>query len=228
MLNKLIQYRPIVPSEMFLSKQSSVFPSIELQKRLNEVLDLKIYDLLEKRVELYFDPSSVYNGVNYEIKHSLKPINKHPWKDDDVEGAVVLYELPHLVDDVVPHGAYIIGCDPFKANTDGGNSFAAIYVMKTTKYPSIVGHDEVVATYVGRPYLGMQEVCEIQYKLSMFYGNAKIYFENAVGNIKDYFDKIHRLDLLAAQPTSVLNRKASYNTGPSVVYGYPMSNDKIK
>lgn len=100
--------------------------------------------------------------------------------------------------------------------------------MKTNKYPSVIGYDEVVAAYVGRPYLGMSQVCEILYKLSLFYGNAKIYFENTAGNIKDYFEKIKRLDLLAHQPTSVLNRKASYNTGPSTVYGYPMSNEKIK
>lgn len=140
----------------------------------------------------------------------------------------MIYELPALIQGATPQGAYIIGCDPFKANTDGGQSFAAIYVMKTTKYPTLVGYDEVVASYIGRPYLGMSEVCEILYKLSLFYGNAKIYFENAVGNIKDYFDKIKRLDLLASQPTSVLNRKASFNTGPSAVYGYPMSNEKIK
>lgn len=100
--------------------------------------------------------------------------------------------------------------------------------MKSTKYPTTVGHDEIVATYVGRPYMGMQEICELLHKLSMFYGNAQIYFENAVGNIKDYFDKHKRLDLLASAPTAVLNRKASFNTGPSVVYGYPMSNDKVK
>lgn len=100
--------------------------------------------------------------------------------------------------------------------------------MKTNKYPTTVGHNEIVASYVGRPYLGASEVNEILYKLSVFYGNAKIYFENAIGNVKDYFEKIKRLDLLAAQPTTVLNRKASFNTNPSIIYGYPMSNDKIK
>lgn len=66
------------------------------------------------------------------------------------------------------------------------------------------------------------------YKLSLFYGNAKIFFENTAGNTKDYFERIKRLDLLALQPTYVLNKKASYNTAQSLVYGYPMSNDKVK
>jgi hypothetical protein len=99
--------------------------------------------------------------------------------------------------------------------------------MKTSKYPHY-GFNQIVASYVGRPFMGKNAVNEILHKLSLFYGNAKIYFENAVGNVKDYFEKVKRLDLLATQPVTVFNKKASYATGPSMVYGYPMSNEKIK
>lgn len=144
---------------------------------------------------------------------------------------MVLYELPYLHNGTIPQGAYIIGCDHFKENTAGGNSLAAIYVMKTSKYPSLLGYDEIVASYLGRPYMGASEVTEILYKLSLFYGNAKIYFENTAGagDIKSYFERMKRLDLLASQPVTVFNKKASYDTNQShVIYGYPMSNDKIK
>lgn len=228
-LNKEIQYRPWVPSEIFLSKTANVFPTTELRRRLSEVQTHKVYDLLEKKVELYFDSKSPYNGVNYKIDNSLVAISQFPWKHDNREGAIVIYELPHLIDNAVPGEAYVIGCDPFRDNTAStGESFAAIYVMKTNKYPSTVGHNEIVAAYVGRPYMGVSVVNEILYKLSLFYGNAKIYFENAVGNIKDYFDKMRRLDLLARQPATVLNRKASHEALDTNIYGYPMSNDKIK
>lgn len=227
-LNKEMQYRPIVPSEMFLTKSSNIFPVPELRRRLSELQTGGIYELLEKKVELYFDPTSPFNGVNYRIDPNLQAINTWPWKEDSTEGAVVIYELPHLIDGSVPRDAYIISCDPFRDNTADGESFAAIYVMKTSKYPTTVGHNEIVATYIGRPYLGVNAVNEILYKLSLFYGNATIYFENAVGNVKDYFEKINRLDLLASQPVNVLNKKASFNTRESVIYGYPMSNEKIK
>ncbi len=227
-LHKLIQYRPLVPSEMFLAKSSNLFPAIELTRRLQEVRDHKLYEYTQKKVRLSFNSNSKYNGVDYEIDHNLTAIDEFPWKQNDTEGAVVIYEFPHIEEGGIPRGAYVIGCDPFRDNTNSGESFAAIYVMKTNKYPATVGHNEIVASYVGRPYLGASEVNETLYKLSLFYGNAKIYFENAIGNVKDYFEKIRRLDLLAAQPTTVLNRKASYNTNPSVIYGYPMSNDKIK
>lgn len=227
-LNKEMQYRPIVPSEMFLTKSSNIFPVPELRRRLSELQTGGIYELLEKKVELYFDPSSPFNGVNYRIDPNLMAINTWPWKEDSTEGAIVIYELPHMIDGSVPRDAYIISCDPFRDNTAAGESFAAIYVMKTSKYPTTVGHNEIVATYVGRPYLGVNAVNEILHKLSLFYGNATIYFENAVGNVKDYFEKINRLDLLASQPVNVLNKKASFNTRESVIYGYPMSNEKIK
>lgn len=227
-LNKEMQYRPLVPSEMFLSKSANIFPTAELRRRLSEVQTHKIYDHTEKRVNLYFDSKSQYNGVNYEIDPRLEAITVFPYDGDSREGAVVIYEFPKLIDDKVPDGAYIIGCDPFKDDSQTGQSLASIYVMKTSKYPSTIGYDEIVASYVGRPYLGKNQVNETLHKLSMFYGNAKIYFENAVGNVKDYFEKVRRLELLARQPVTVFNKKASYDTGPQVIYGYPMSNQKIK
>ena len=227
-LYKEMQYRPIVPSEMFLIKTANIFPTAELRRRLSEVQTTKLYEYTEKKVNLYFDNNSPYNGVNYEIDHRLEPITTFPYDGDNREGAVVIYELPKMVNDTIPSDAYIIGCDPFKDDSMTGQSLASIYVMKTSKHISTVGYDEIVASYVGRPYLGKNAVNETLHKLSLFYGNAKIYFENAVGNVKDYFEKIRRLDLLARQPVTVFNKKAASATALQIIYGYPMSNDKVK
>lgn len=228
-LNKEIQYRPLVPSEMFLTRTANIFPTTELRRRLSEIQTHKIYELLEKKVNLFFDPTAkTYNGVYYEIDNSKSAISNFPYDGDDREGSVVIYEFPKLINEQVPEGAYIIGCDPFKDDSETGQSLAAVYVIKTSKHPSTIGYDEIVASYIGRPYLGKNAVNEIIHKLSLFYGNAKIYFENAVGNVKDYFERIGRLNLLARQPVTIFNKKASYDSGPQVVYGYPMSNDKVK
>lgn len=226
-LDKEMQYRPLVPSEMFLSKAANIFPFSELRRRLSELLTNKEYEIAERKVALYFDPTSTYNGVNYSIDDSLTPITRFPYDGDNREGAPVILEFPHLVDGKVPPGAYIIGCDPFKDDSPDGPSLAAIYVMKTSKYFATIGHDEIVASYVGRPYMGKNAVNEILYKLSLFY-NAKIYFENSVGNVKDYFEKIRRLDLLATQPTTIFNKKASFLSSPQFIYGYPMPNQRVK
>lgn len=227
-LSKEMQYRPIVPSEMFLTKTANVFPTTELRRRLSEVQTHNIYDNIEKKVQLYFDSNSPYNGVGYEINPKLEAITTFPYDGDAREGAVVIYEFPQTIDEKVPSDAYIIGCDPFRDDTNTGQSLASIYVMKTSKYLSTFGYDEIVASYVGRPYLGKNEVNETLHKLSLLYGGAKIYFENAVGNVKDYFEKVRKLELLAKQPVTVFNRKAAIDSGPQVIYGYPMSNQKVK
>jgi len=228
-LDMEMQYRPLVPSEMFLSKTANIFPFAELRRRLSEIQATSTYEKLEKKVDLFFDPSAKsYNGVSYEINDRLNPITTFPYDGDDREGAVVIYEFPQLIDDKVPQDAYIIGCDPYKDDTQEGQSLAAIYVVKTSKYFSTIGHDEIVASYIGRPYMGKVIVNEILHKLSLFYGNAKIYFENSVGNVKDYFERVTRLDLLATQPTTLFNKKASYNTSPTLIYGYPMPNQRVK
>ncbi len=226
-LNKLMQYRPIKPSEMFLARTSNIFPAPELRRRLSEITTDKFYESSRLVVDLIFDPTNK-GGVKYEVNHSLSPIDTFPTKDNiDREGAVILFEPPQYVNGEVPEGMYIIGCDPFKDDSTTGESLASIYVLKTNKYPHL-GYSQIVATYAGRPFLGKNAVNETLYKLSLLYGKAKIYFENNVGNVKDYFEKIQRLDLLALQPITVFNKKASYNTMQSMIYGYSISNDKVK
>jgi hypothetical protein len=230
-LDDELQNRPITPSEMFLMKGANWFPVFELQNRLLEINDKT--HLLEKNVTLYFD-NSVPSGVSYKIDldKELRPLNNFPLTKEqqaDREGCVTIFEFP-ITDKQgnVPKGMYIIGHDPYSKDEDTGESLATIYVMKTRKYP-LHGGNEIVAVYAGRPQMGRKIYNEILYKMSLFYGEAKIFFENAVGNTKEYFEKNRRLDLLAHQPTTVFSNKASWESkGSTTVYGYPMSNNKFK
>lgn len=230
-LQKEMQYRPIKPSEMFLTKTGNFFPIVELKNRLTLLEATVKPEVWAKKVRLVFDNKSSF-GVSYEIdtQGELTPIDRHPWRGSSKEGCVVLYELPvYDRNGVVPEGLYIIGHDPVATDSVTGESYACTWVMKTKKYWQHFGHDELVAVHVSRPYEGRSTINENLLKLSMLYGNAKVYFENAVGNVKEYFEKMKRLDLLARQPTTVFNKKASFDgRGAAVIYGYPMSNRKIK
>jgi hypothetical protein len=231
-LDNELQYRPLKPSEAFLTKTGNIFPIAELQERENELRDTM--HILEKPVTLFFDTKQP-TGVNYkiDIERELLPLNNYPLnkqQERNREGCVVIYEFPVTnKDGTVPQGQYIIGHDPYASDDPDGDSLGSIYVLKTNKYREN-GHSEIVASFHGRPFYGRSIVNETLYKLSMFYGDAKIYFENVRGNVKEYFEKIKRLDLLATQPKTVLNtKKAGWeSTGSSRIYGYPMSNRKMK
>lgn len=230
-LTKEIVNNPINPSEMFLAENSALLPAAEAARRLAELESGNTYALIEKVVTLFYDPEAKEtNTVNYKIDSTgtQKPITQFPYKDSNREGAVIIYEFPAVIDGKVPHGAYVIGHDPYKDDNERGESLASIYVVKTAQYFDEIGHDEIVAEFVGRPYEGMNKINDTLMKLSLFYGEAKIYFENAVGNTKDYFEKTKRLDLLATKPTALFTTTASYARAPTIEYGYPMSNQFIK
>lgn len=225
--------RPIAPSEIFLVKTGNIFPVIELSNRLHEIERENITNKVQKVVDLFFDPKSP-TQVSYKLlpDPANRPINQFPYNGNNREGAIVVYEFPQLDPNTgqPPKGLYIIGHDPYASDNPEGDSLAAIYVLKTKAHMGKFGHDEIVASYVGRPFQGRRVVNEILHKMSLFYGEAKIYFENAVGNTKEYFEKVKRLDLLARRPTTVLSQRASYDLSPrsAMEYGYPMSNKTLK
>lgn len=230
-LDSFIVYHPLTPSEVFLVSSGSILPVIELRKQQSSLMEHKTDVLLEKYVELYWDTEAP-NGVSYKIdtKNKLKPIKEFPYKGDDKEGALVVYDLPIYDEDTnkVPEGLYLIGHDPVRTDSPTGPSLASIYVIKTDKYPFKHGKSEIVAQYIGRPYQGRAVVNELLHKLSKFYGNAKIYFENDVANVTEYFEKNKALSLLAISPASS-NAKPTFATNSrTVTYGYSMSSRQFK
>lgn len=227
---ELMNY-PLKPSEMFLSRKGNILPVGELTEWRRDLLNDRYSSSNQVIGELFF--SDKHNrGVRFEpdLSLGLKPILVYPTpKNQDTEGALIVYEKP--IEDVsgnVPEGLYIIGHDPVKTDEDG-LSFASIHVLKTPKYFKQYGGNQLVASYIGRPSLGRKETNELIEKLAMWYGNHNrmIYFENAVGNVKEYFEKRKKLNLLATQPQTILNKKQGQTT-TNVIYGYPMSNKIIK
>lgn len=231
-LDDELQNRPLVPSEAFLTKGGNIFPVAEIQDRINEIRSH--LDVIEKPVTLYYD-AKTESGVNYmlDMDKKLVSLNNFPLTDyqkRNRDGCTVVYEFP-ITDKngKVPKGMYIIGHDPYASDDTNGDSLGAVYVLKTNNNKQH-GYSEIVASFIGRPHQGRKIINETIHKLSLFYGEAKVYFENVRGNTKEYFEKIKRLDLLAAQPQTVLNnKKASWDSSSStIVYGYPMSNRKMK
>ena len=202
-----ITQRPKTPKEAFLIADSNIFPTAELNHRISLLKSDDYYKIAGTPGELAFSEE----GVKFIPNLKLQPINTFPLKaGEERTGCVVIYEDPKLDENgVIPKGLYIIGHDPFAVDSDEAQSLSATYVLKTHKYPHL-GYDQIVAAYVGRPYgaNSMQAVNTILEKLSIYYGNAKIMFENDRGSVLEYFAKRHKLHLLADEPGTV-NTKSS-------------------
>lgn len=226
------QNQPLVPSEMFLTTGTNIFPTAELNEVLKKLERGNLYKRKGTVGSLRFSSDSP-EGVKFEpdVAQELKPIDQFPHKStESTEGALVIYEFP-ITDETgqVPRDLYIIGHDPVRTDSPEG-SLNSIYVMKSRKYMYTYGYDEIVAQYVGRPDSGREPVNELLEKLSMFYGssNEMIYFENMVGNTKEYFEKRKKLHLLARQPRVVMNKKADFGPKDNADYGFPMSTPQHK
>jgi len=231
-LANYIQYNPLVPSEIFLSTTSNIFPVAELQEVLAELETNQNYLNYETVIDLYFDKESS-TGVNWKVdlERKLEPITDFPLKDlQSREGAVIMYEEPIKINGVVPADAYLIGHDPVANDNPEGPSLSGTYILKNMKYFATHGGNEIVAEYISRPSIGRSKTNETLEKLWMMYGSPPrgIWFENAVGNTKEYFEKRKNLVALCTQPETVLSKTGAFTSAGTIIYGYPMSNKKIK
>ena len=224
---ELMNY-PIKPSEMFLTKKGNILPIGELEEqRANVIMDRnrKLYYTVG---ELVFD-SKFPRGIRFrpDLESRLKPVLEYPTpKNQDTEGALIVYEPP--IEEMVNGklevpDIYIIGVDPVDADTQGtGLSLTGIHVLKSPKYKTKYGGNELVASFIGRPYMGRDYSNEIIEKLAMWYGNhdRMISFERG-GNVKEYFQKKNKLNLLMTQPKTILSYKAG-ETSKILLYGTPL------
>ena len=230
---ELMNY-PIKPSEMFLTKKGNILPIGELEaQRANVIMDRnrKLYYTIG---ELIFD-SKAPRGIRFkaDLDCKLKPIMEYPTpKNQDVEGALIVYEPPieELVNGkVVVPNIYILGVDPVDADTQGvGLSLTSIHVLKAPRDIQRWGGNELVASFIGRPYMGRDYSNEIMEKLAMWYGghDRMISFERG-GNVKEYFQKKSKLNLLMTQPKTILSYKSG-ETSKVLLYGTPLKSFEQK
>jgi hypothetical protein len=224
--DKFITQRCKTPSEAFLQTEGTVFPSVELHECITKLIEGNRYKGVGVTpVDLYQNSKG---EVHYKpiLNNEKEPIYLFPHKRDiDRTGCVVIYEFPEYnADGEVYKDMYFIGHDPFGVDSETGASLGSCYVMKGYKYPHL-GYAQIVAEYTARP--SMKEYNRNLEMLSMFYGNAKIMFENDRGEVKPYFEKQKKLSLLANQPDIVIS-KAIANSTLNRVYGCSMSSPKLK
>ena len=226
--NGLLTQKCKTPSEAFLVTEGNIFQTAELYARLSKLKSDDTYkylgqagELVEREGRVWWEP---------DLKDKLRPILSYPLKQNtDTQGAIVIYEHPLEFKGEIPDDLYIIGHDPWGIDAVGGKSLGAAYVIKTKKLAlKGFGHDEIVAEYVGRPDPGGMDEYNYNLEKMALYFNAKINFENDRGDVRGYFTKRKRLDLLCPPPYTIIKRDIPGSNMAGRKYGYSMGNDKMK
>ena len=215
-VEKHMQEFPFSPSEAFLTVSTNNFPVVELRNQLNKVRAEHLQTI--KGTPVFIERKDGKIVARPDLEGKLKPIYNYKVKQDDISGAVVIYEYPV---DSPPKGLYKIGFDPY--SQDEGTSLAAIYVYKSV-HSGTYSKNIIVAEFVGRPQEA-DDVSRIASQLADLY-NAEIMHENEVSHVKNYFRRIKRLDQLAVQPDTVISKNVKASK-VARVYGMHM-NDQLK
>tara|TARA_B100001094_G_scaffold80468_1_gene76694 strand:+ start:3153 stop:5117 length:1965 start_codon:yes stop_codon:yes gene_type:complete len=191
-LDQYIAEHPMNPREATLQISANLFDIASLQEHYNNVKVNKL-DRVGTSGKLYFGKD---NKIEFRLDGDAKPIMRYPHrKEDDLDGAIVIYESPYKNEkQQVPVNLYIICHDPYGQNQSAdSSSLGSCYVLKRVNNISRPD-DMIVASYVGRPH------SQDEYNRNMFmladYYNAKIGFENDRGEVIAYarrHRKLHKL-----------------------------------
>ena len=194
-ITKRIAEIPITPQEAILKTKDNIFPITELTKRLNEIDnnpnffdDIYVGDLAFNK----------QGKVEFNATTTDTPIRDFPTKDNKVQGAIEIYEMPQEIHGKVPNERYILSLDNYENDTAQTMSLGSIFVLD-------LWTDRIVAEYTGRPMFvdDLNEVCR---KLCLFY-NGKVMVENNKKNTFAYFSKMNSLHLMADTPEYLKNKQ---------------------
>ena len=201
-LDNYIMSNPLVPSEMFISGMSNVFPTAKLRE-LEAWMDTKnIFKTYASIGDLSWagpERKAVRWTEDLSTKRLQRPIvdlNLDKYKGN-LHSSIVIYEHPseNIPNPTYYRSLYKVVYDPV-ADDHGGTSLASILVYKGFAEESWNGgmQDAIVAEYVGR-YDIVDDIHEIAVKIATYY-NAMILYENNLPGFKNYCamnGHIHRL-----------------------------------
>lgn len=182
---KTIAEVPITPAEAIVKTGVNTFPVADLTERLGqldanptEYDDVYVGDLVfNKEGQVEYKPTSAM------------PIRDFPHKDNKIEGAIELYQMPEIDKNTGKpfNDRYILGADPYDDDESNTMSLGSIFVLD-------LWTDRIVAEYTGRP-LYADDYYEICRKLCLFY-NGRLNYEYNKKGLFSHFSTRNSLYLL--------------------------------
>lgn len=182
---KTIAEVPITPAEAIVKTGVNMFPVADLTERIGqldsnptEYNDVYVGDLVfNKDGQVEYKPTSA------------TPIRDFPHKDNKIEGAIEMYQLPEIDKNTgKPYDdRYILGADPYDDDESNTMSLGSIFVLD-------LWTDRIVAEYTGRPPFA-DDYYEICRKLCLFY-NGRLNYEYNKKGLFSHFSTRNSLYLL--------------------------------
>lgn len=182
---KTIAEVPITPAEAIVKTGINMFPVADLTERVGqldanptEYDDVYVGDLVfNKEGQVEYKPTSA------------TPIRDFPHKDNKIEGAIEIYQMPEIDKNIgKPYNdRYILGADPYDDDESNTMSLGSIFVLD-------LWTDRIVAEYTGRPSFA-DDYYEICRKLCLFY-NGRLNYEYNKKGLFSHFSTRNSLYLL--------------------------------
>ena len=198
---KTISEIPITPQEAIIRTKGNIFPVNIINERINEIdNNPHFYD--DTYVgKLTIDSKGI---VNFNPTNDL-PIRDFPTKNNKVEGALEIYEMPiKNSEGKIPNDRYIASLDNYENDESNTMSLGSIFVLD-------LWTDRIVAEYTGRPMF-VDDLNEIARLITIFY-NCKLLYENNKKNTFAYFSKMNCLYRLEETPEYLRQRQMIKNVG---------------
>nr|DAO34805.1 MAG TPA: Terminase large subunit [Crassvirales sp.] len=182
---KTIAEVPITPAEAIVKTGVNMFPVADLTERVGQ-LDANLTEYDDVYVgDLVFNKEG---QVEYKPTSAM-PIRDFPHKDNKIEGAIELYQMPEIDKNTgKPYNdRYILGADPYDDDESNTMSLGSIFVLD-------LWTDRIVAEYTGRPSFA-DDYYEICRKLCLFY-NGRLNYEYNKKGLFSHFSTRNSLYLL--------------------------------
>lgn len=182
---KTIAEVPITPAEAIVKTGVNMFPVADLTERIGQL------DANPTEYDNVYVGDLVFNKdgqVEYKPT-SATPIRDFPHKDNKIEGAIEIYQLPEIDRNTgKPYSdRYILGADPYDDDESNTMSLGSIFVLD-------LWTDRIVAEYTGRPPFA-DDYYEICRKLCLFY-NGRLNYEYNKKGLFSHFSTRNSLYLL--------------------------------
>lgn len=182
---KTIAEVPITPAEAIVKTGVNMFPVADLTERIGQL------DANPTEYDGVYVGDLVFNK-NGQVEYkptSATPIRDFPHKDNKIEGAIEIYQLPEIDKNTgKPYNdRYILGADPYDDDESNTMSLGSIFVLD-------LWTDRIVAEYTGRPPFA-DDYYEICRKLCLFY-NGRLNYEYNKKGLFSHFSTRNSLYLL--------------------------------